>query len=289
MTPSRAALIRDLVRSATTERKSRSGRVAMKDGRHFEFAAVPLPDGNALFTMLDVTDSRRIERVLRERAEALEAADKVKTSFVANMSYELRTPLTSIGGFAEMLSKGYAGELGEHATAYVDAITESVAKLAALVDDVLQLTQNQAGLAAVDRETIDLLQIVDLTIAAHEDAAQAKHIDFASDLHVSVGRVEGDSRRLRSALNTLVESALSHTQERGRILLHANGDADHALIVVSDNGPGMDAPALRAAFGTAAEPTPLGIARQAIEADGGTLTLISEPGQGTAAKIVLIR
>ena len=78
----------------------------MPDGREFEFAAVPLPDGNALFTMLDVTDSRKVEAALRERNEALEEADRVKTAFVSNMSYELRTPLTSIGGFAEMLAGG---------------------------------------------------------------------------------------------------------------------------------------------------------------------------------------
>src|SRR3546814_6348422 len=66
--------------------------------------------GNALFTMLDVTDSRRIEQALRERNTALEEADQVKTAFVPNMSYELRTPLTSIAGFTEMLQAGYAGE-----------------------------------------------------------------------------------------------------------------------------------------------------------------------------------
>jgi signal transduction histidine kinase len=113
-------LVRELVRSATVERKQRTGRVAFTDGREFEFAAVPLPDGNALFTMLDVTASRTVEAALRERTEALEEADRLKTAFVSNMSYELRTPLTSIGGFAEMLAGGYAGELAPTATDYVD-------------------------------------------------------------------------------------------------------------------------------------------------------------------------
>ena len=62
---SHAGLVRELVRSATTERKQRTGRVSLVDGREFEFAAVPLPDGNALFTMLDITDSRKVEAALR--------------------------------------------------------------------------------------------------------------------------------------------------------------------------------------------------------------------------------
>lgn len=149
--PDRASLIRELVRTATLDRKSRSGRVAFKDGRHFEFAAVPLPDGNALFTMLDITDSRRIEQALRDKAEALEAADKVKTAFVANMSYELRTPLTSIGGFAEMMAAGYAGDLSPEAKEYVTAILESVGRLGGLIDDVIHMTQDAAGLDPADR------------------------------------------------------------------------------------------------------------------------------------------
>ena len=103
--PTAAAQIREMVRQTTNERQSSNGRISMTDGRHFQFAAVPLPDGNALFTMVDVTDSTRIEAALRERATALEQADRVKTDFVANMSYELRTPLTSIGGFGELLGR----------------------------------------------------------------------------------------------------------------------------------------------------------------------------------------
>src|SRR5258708_11554074 len=107
--PTAAAQIREMVRQTTNERQSAGGRLSMTDGRPFQFAAVPLPDGNALFTMGDVSDSTRIEAALRERATALEEADRVKTDFVANMSYELRTPLTPIGGFGAMLPPRYSG------------------------------------------------------------------------------------------------------------------------------------------------------------------------------------
>ena len=273
--PTRAALIRELVRAATSERKSRGGRVAFKDGRHFEFAAVPLPDGNALFTMLDITDSRRVERVLRERADALVAADKAKTAFVANMSYELRTPLTSIGGFAEMLDKGYAGELDTAARDYVKAILEAVGRLSVQVDDVLQMTQSDAGLLAIDRETVDIIQIVDSAAAEHDAAAKSKGHDFVTDLQASAGRIEGDGKRLREAVSEMLSNAIATTGDGGRILLHASGAPDQAVIVVSDDGPG-----------NAIE---LPLVRQTVEAHGGTYTHLAEPGVGTAIKIELPR
>nr|MDP9415438.1 PAS-domain containing protein [Pseudomonadota bacterium] len=164
--PTHAGLVRELVRSATMERKQRSGRVSLTDGRDFEFAAVPLPDGNALFTMLDITDSRRIEAALRERNEALEEADRLRTAFVSNMSYELRTPLTSIGGFAEMLAGGYAGELQPTAIDYVRAILESVNRLSGLIDNVLDLTQSDTGSLLLAEERVDLHA---LCIEAAED------------------------------------------------------------------------------------------------------------------------
>jgi signal transduction histidine kinase len=274
--PARAALIRELVRAATVERKSRGGRVAFKDGRHFEFAAVPLPDGNALFTMLDITDSRRVERVLRERAEALVAADKVKTAFVANMSYELRTPLTSIGGFAEMLDKGYAGKLPKASQDYVKAILESVGTLGTLIDEVLLTTQNEAGLLGVDRETVDLIPILDSIAAEFDAAASGRKQDFVTDFEAGVGRVEGDPKRLRTAIATLLRSAIETTSDGGRILLHASGTPAGAMIVVSDNGPGDTSIDMHEV-------------RKVVEAHGGTFTRLAEAGQGTATKIELPR
>src|SRR4029078_10667314 len=154
--PKAAVQSREMVRQTTNERQSASGRISMTDGRHFQFAAVPLPDGNALFTMVDVTDSTRIESAVRERRTALYKADRVKTDFVANMSYELRTPLTSIGGFAELLGGGYAGELSAKGRDYVSSILESVDRLSKLINDVLDLTTGDTRGAALEKERVDI-------------------------------------------------------------------------------------------------------------------------------------
>ncbi|WP_375270157.1 PAS-domain containing protein [Sphingomonas sp.] len=294
----RSALVPELVRYATAERKQRGGRVALADGRHFEFAAVPLPDGNALVTMLDISDSRRIEQALRDRNEALEAADRVKTAFVANMSYELRTPLTSISGFAEMLHGGYAGTLSGEAIAYVDAILDSVERLGVLIDDVLDLTQ--ADSATLEREDVELGTVVRAAADALAASAKRHRIDFVVEVLRSAGRVHVDSRRVREAVEHLLRHAIGATRSGGRVLLHVDGDSRRARIVVSDDGAGMTVEEAARAFDRFAQPgiTPgqeralglgLPLAKQFVEAHGGRVSLVSEPGQGSLVTVELPR
>jgi signal transduction histidine kinase len=299
--PTAAAQIREMVRRTTAERQPANGRVSLTDGRHFEFAAVPLPDGNALFTMVDVTDSTRIESALRERATALEQADRVKTDFVANMSYELRTPLTSIGGFAEMLSQGYAGELATAAQDYVQAILESVARLSKLIDDVLDLTQGDSRGVPLERERVDIgglcRNAIDKLRPRIEEKGQKLKCDIASD----TGFVVGDARRLRESLEHVLNNALAYTDKGGRIGLKAWGDKDQVFIEISDNGAGIakkDLPRVFNRFdrvgrdnvrGEEALGLGLPLTRQFIEAHGGKVELVSTRGRGTTVTMTVPR
>jgi PAS domain-containing protein len=174
--PARAEVLGDLIRLAAKDRQQRGSSVIFADGRHFDVAAVPLPDGNALVTMLDTTDRQRIERALRDRNEALEAADRVKTAFVANMSYELRTPLTSIKGFAEMLHGGFAGKLSKDGTEYAEAILFSVDRLGTLIDDVLDLTQSEGG--PLEKVTVDIELAANNAAEVVAPLAKVKSIDL---------------------------------------------------------------------------------------------------------------
>jgi signal transduction histidine kinase len=298
---SHAGLVRELVRSATIERKQRSGRVSLLDGREFEFAAVPLPDGNALFTMLDISDSRKVESALRDRNEALEEADRLKTAFVSNMSYELRTPLTSIAGFAEMLAEGYGGVLPPTAVEYVAAVLDSVARLGVLIDNVLDLTQSDTGSLLLAEDEVDLAALCADEAGKAEDVAARPGITLAREIDPSVGIVTGDPRRLGQALGNVLKNAINYTGKGGRVLLHAEGDRDEARIIVSDNGSGI-APAdqarvfdrfSRTVESRAGEEAAIGLglplAKQFIEAHGGAIALESALGEGTTVTIRLPR
>jgi len=298
---SQSAFIREMVRSATVERKQRTGQVQLTGGRDYEFAAVPLPDGNALFTMIDVTDSRMIEAALRERNEALVEADKLKTAFVSNMSYELRTPLTSIAGFTEMLANGYAGELAPPAKDYVRAILDSVSRLSGLIDNVLDLTQSDSGSLLLAEDHVDLAAMCRASLEGIREAAERKAIMIALDVDPSVGMVAGDQRRLRQSLDNVLTNAVSYTDLAGKVSLKASGTEEEAVITVTDNGRGI-APADRervfdrfnrtsTAMGEGESALGLGLplARQFVEAHGGQIELHSELGIGTSVVIRLPR
>jgi signal transduction histidine kinase len=290
-----------MVRQTTNERQSVSGRISMTDGRQFQFAAVPLPDGNALFTMVDVTDSSRIEAALRERAAALEEADRVKTDFVANMSYELRTPLTSIGGFAELLGGGYAGDLSAKAKDYVDAILESVDRLSKLINDVLDLTTGEARGVALEKERVDIAGLCRAAAETARQRAAEKAQKLEVEISPSVGHVFGDARRLRESVEHVLQNAIAYTDRKGRISLTADGDNKQAVIRISDSGQGIapdDLPNVFNRFhrlddtgfrGEAALGLGLPLTRQFIEAHGGTVELESKKGKGTAVTLTIPR
>lgn len=295
--PNQISIVQEVIRAATLERQQRGGEIGFADGRHFDFASIPLPDGNALLIMLDISASRKMEDALRDRNEALVAADQVKTAFLSRMSYELRTPLTSIGGFGEMLQAGYAGKLGDQQQAYIDAIMDSVAVLGRQIDNVLDLAQGEAGTLAIERAPVDVRTLLEGALADAKVLAKAEKIELVGNLADDLGSIEGDAPRLSRLVAGLLDNAVRYTvptrRTGGRVLLHAAGDARGVDIIVSDNGPGM--PEAVAAVtkgeqaGTSSGGIGLALARQLVAAHGGTMEVVSEQGQGTLVRISLPR
>jgi signal transduction histidine kinase len=277
--------------SLDTGRKALKGRLNRPDGLALEYAFVPLPDGNMLLTYVDVTDSSRIENALRERAEALEAADRLKTGFMSNVSYELRTPLTNIVGFAESLSLGIAGELKPKQQEYLRDIQDSSQDLLVIIDAILDLTTIDAGameLRLADIDVIDIMQQVgeglgqwmtkrDLTL----------NIEVADDAASFVG----DQKRVQQILHNLLANAIGFSAEGGIIRMGAAHDAGDILLWVADTGRGIDPEFQKRVFERfQSKPMPgghrgpglgLAIVKSFVELHGGKVSLRSQVNKGT--------
>ncbi len=278
--PSQISVIGELIRMTTANREQRRSKATFTDGRIFQIATIPLPDGNALFTMLDMSDSMKIEQALRDRNTALSEADAIKGKFLANMSYEFRTPLTSISGFADLLKAGVAGPLNDQASEYVEAISTSAERLADQINTVLDYSQGEAGALPIARETVDIASL--LTEVAETKAALSKDVGVTLDVQLgeAQGGVLADPKRLAQAIGQVLDNAIRYNREGGEVLLFARWQSDQLEIIVADNGPGIDAKS-EAGTGSVTQGLGLPLAKQLIESHGGTLTLESEAGQGT--------
>jgi signal transduction histidine kinase len=234
----------------------------------------------------------------RARAEA-ERANAAKSSFLASMSHELRTPLNAILGFSDVLKAEMFGPLGtDKYRDYAKDIHSSGAHLLALINDILDLSKAEAGRLDLREEWESLPDIAENAMRMVERRAEDKQIRLVSEVPPLFAHV--DAGRLKQVLLNLLSNALKFTPRGGAVSLVAVMRPDHLAIQVRDSGTGIAPEIIETLFEpftqaenhtdeTAAESTGLGlpISRQIIELHGGSLTLTSEPGEGTTAIILL--
>ncbi|MGB5078211.1 MAG: PAS-domain containing protein [Sphingorhabdus sp.] len=298
--PSQISVVGELIRMTTANREQRRSKTSFADGRIFQIATIPLPDGNALFTMLDMSDSMKIEQALRDRNLALQEADSIKGRFLANMSYEFRTPLTSISGFADLLKAGVAGELSEKANEYVEAIATSAERLSEQINTVLDYSQIEAGALPIARENVDVATLLGQIVESKKSFA----IEAGILLHLQLGEASGpiyaDPKRLGQAIGHVLDNAIRYHRDGGEVLLFARWHEQNLEIIVSDNGPGITDKNKSALFegsersqqrgeGSVVQGLGLPLAKQLIESHGGTFKLESKPGEGTTIVIKIPR
>jgi signal transduction histidine kinase len=222
-----------------TEPESRTGRIERSDHKVIDYAVTPLPDGAALLTYIDVTDRLRVERALRERNMALEAADRLKTEFIANVSYELRTPLNAIIGFTEILGNEFFGKLNDRQKEYTRSILQSSHGLRNLINDILDLATIEAGYLELELAPVEVGGLLNGVLQLTRERARERDLSIVVECPADIGVLSGDERRLKQALFNLVSNAIKFTPAGGRITLKAAREADALALSVSDTGIGI--------------------------------------------------
>jgi len=268
-----------------------SGPLDRRDGSVLQRATVRLPDGNVLLTYLDVSDTARVERALRERNEALETSGRLKSEFIANVSYELRTPLNAIIGFAEILANQYFGPLSPRQLDYSRGIIDSSHRLLSLINDILDLATIEAGYMTLEFARIEVNDLLEAVMTLTHERARNQDLSLTMSCPERIGAVEADERRLKQALFNLISNAIKFTPAGGSVRLDAREEEGDLILSVADTGVGIPAADQGRVFEKFERGSPdsrdsgaglgLSLVKSLIELHGGSVTIASEPGTGT--------
>lgn len=273
------------------QREPVSGRLERRDGSVIDCATLSLPDGATLVTFQDVTDTVHVERALRERNEALETADQIKVDFLHHVSYELRSPLTNIIGFAHFLGDAATGPLNVKQAEYLGYITLSTNALLAIINDILDLATIDAGAMPLNLGPVDIRRTMDEAAEGIRDRLLNSGIRLDIRATSEIGSFTADERRVRQILYNLLSNAIGFSPSGGSVSLTAERRSDAVVFSVTDQGPGIPQDMKDKIF-KSFESDPLGsrhrgaglglsIVRSFVELHGGTVELDSAVGRGT--------
>lgn len=237
------------------------------------------------------------EDLIRERNRA-EEADQLKSAFLATMSHELRTPLNSIIGFTGIILQGLAGPLNKEQEKQLGMVQNSARHLLALINDVLDISKIEAGELNITKEPVNVQKAIESVCTTLKKSAEDKGLDLRVDIDPDTGFIIGDQRRVEQILINLINNAIKFT-DQGYIGVKSFLKENNVYISISDTGIGITDEEMKKLFrpfqqidtGTTRkhEGTGLGlsICKKLVELHGGTITVTSEPGQGSEFTVIL--
>ena len=289
--------IKEAVTAIVAERHPDERQFDRADGSVVSSAVLPLPDGGTLLTYVDVSDSKKAERALIERAEALEAADRLKTAFISHVSYELRTPLTNIIGFSELLASPVPGPLTDRQRDYLNDIRLSGRTLLAIIDDILDLATIDAGTLELKLSTVKVQDVIEQAVQGVAERLKQSDIELDIEIEAGIDEFTADGRRVTQILYNLLSNAIGFSEDGGKIGLSCGRRKSMIAFAVEDQGVGIPDDYQQTVFdrfesrshGSRHRGAGLGlsIVKSLAELHGGIVTLDSAPGQGTRVTVLL--
>lgn len=250
------------------------------DDRVLALNARPLAEGGAVLVLHDLTEIRRLEAIRRD--------------FVANVSHELKTPLTSIAGYAETLAGGDVPPA--LAARFLETIRANASRMQRLVDDLLDLSRIESGRWIPRREVVTIAPLVAETVALLADRIEARGVRIETRVAEGAATMTGDADALRQVLTNLLGNAIRYTPEGGQVAVTVRRDGPQVELAVADTGTGIPGEHLPRIFERFYRVDParsreeggtglgLAIVKHLVEAHGGRVTAESALGRGTTIR-----
>ncbi len=288
--------IRAVVVGLTDQRTGFERRIACRDGSVLDCTAQPLPDGATLLSFTDMTASVNVERALTERNQALVEAEKLRNDFVHHVSYELRSPLTNIIGFIELLSDSSAGPLNERQREYAGYVRASSTALLAIIDDILDLASIDADALELNLGEVNIDRTMHLAAEGVQDRLAESSIRLNVVARDYLGTFVADSQRIRQILFNLLSNAIGFSSPGQTITLAAERRGDEIVFTVQDEGSGIPPELIEEVFERFTTQTTgsrhrgvglgLSIVRSLVELHGGRVHIESAQGRGTTVTCI---
>ena len=196
--------------------------VNFADGRVSNAQIAPVRDVGYAITMQDITNLKEI--------------DRMRSEFVNTVSHDLRSPLTSVIGYAELVER--AGSLNDNQRDFLNRIQESVQHITALINDLLDLGSIEAGLDN-RREYIQLEGILRYTLEMLQGQIKSKHIKVHTEVAPSMPALRANPIRLRQVLDNVVGNAIKYSNADGEVKISIHSEGEQVIMQVTDQGPGI--------------------------------------------------
>jgi signal transduction histidine kinase len=240
-------------------------------------------------------DLREANRALATSNLELLETDRMRATLVANVTHDLRTPLTAIKGAADNLLDHIAGTLAGGQREYVEIVRDHATRLTATVNELLSSARLQAGQVEMESEMLDVQAIVQEVVAGLQTLARERRIHL--EVRGAGVRIAADRKKLRRAFENLVSNALKFTDDDGKVVVEVTAGSNAVDISVRDTGHGIPAdelPRLFERFYRGSTPQPgtglgLSIARNLVRLHGGDISVVSEVGRGSEFRVRLPR
>jgi two-component system, OmpR family, phosphate regulon sensor histidine kinase PhoR len=259
----------------------RRSEIAVADGRVFNAQRTPIPGVGQAVVMQDITHLKEL--------------DRIKSEFVTTVSHDLRSPLTAILGYVELIAR--AGPVNVQQAEFIRRVRVSVEHITALISDLLDLGRIEAGLDSA-KEPVPLSMLARYAVDGLRGVAETRGLRMEADLPDDLPLLPGDSIRLRQMIGNLIENAIKYTPEGGTVRVDTYADQDQVILRVQDTGRGIppaDQPYLFDKFyraGNVAADTSgtglgLSIVKSIVDHHHGRVWVESSLGKGSCFTVVL--